>query len=154
MGVSLGTLICVCQSFHRARPLVSSSSCLVVVLGWAVGKAIDDDDEDENGKSGIFLIVLVVVVVLGLAVRKAIDEDDEHENDWGEGKGESLRLLFGFRPKKRIEIGVQNLSSENESVGKPDLQGGANFFSDRSACKIRFGNDDFQTNQTQRIKTE
>ncbi len=49
---------------------------------------------------------------------------------------------------------MQNFSSENQSVWKPDLQVGTNFFSDRAACKIRFGNNDFQTNQAQRTETE
>jgi hypothetical protein len=38
------------------------------------------------------------------------------------------RLSFRLRAKKRIQIGVQNLPSENQSIGKSDLQRGTDFF--------------------------
>jgi hypothetical protein len=52
---------------------------VVVVLALLARKAIerDHDDEDDNGKTRAFLIVLVIVVVLALPARKAIDHDDE-----------------------------------------------------------------------------
>jgi hypothetical protein len=63
-------------------------------------------------------------------------------------------LSFGPWAKKRIEISVQNFSSEKQSVRKPDLQRGADFFRDRSSAQICFGNDDFNANQVRLVETE
>ena len=49
---------------------------------------------------------------------------------------------------------MQNLSSENQSVGKPDLSRRADFFRDRLTHEVRFGNDDLEANQLQRGQTE
>ena len=61
-----------------------------------------------------------------------IENDNEH--DWRVRAVSALS--FRFWPKKRIEISVQNFSSENQSVRKPDLQRGADFFRDRSNAKF------------------
>ena len=60
--------------------------------------------------------------------------------------------VFGLSSEK--QVGAQNLSFENQPVGKPDLPRRADFFRDRLTYEIRFGYHDLEANQVKRGKTE